>query len=223
LSPEFAFPTLPALDPADQAALEAACSRRTFRRGEALYAQGDEAAPVLFPAVGVVRAIANLADGDGVLAGLVGPGGAIGLAPALTGRAASHAATALTEVLGFAIDGPRLRRLAAERPGLGLALTALLADEMAQAHDELACGAYHKIEARLARLLLRLPIGAEGLALTQDDLAQMLAVQRTTVTMLAHRLKAGGLIAYSRARLRIVDRGRLAKVACGCPVSAVGG
>jgi CRP-like cAMP-binding protein len=214
LSPE--FPALPALDPADHAALQAACSPRTLRRGEVLYRQGDEDAPVLFPAAGVVRAIASLADGDGVLAALVGPGGAVGLAAALAGRAANHSAIAMTEVAGFAIDGLRLRRLAAERPGLGLGLTGLLADEMSQAHDELACGAHHKIEARLARLLLRLPTGGEGLAVTQEELAQMLAVQRTTVTMLAQRLKAAGQIAYSRARLRILDRERLARVACGC-------
>lgn len=215
MSPE--FPALAALDPADHAALQAACSPRTLGRGETLYRQGDEATAVLFPAGGVVRAIAGLPDGDGVLAAIIGPGGAAGLASALANRAATHSALALTEVTGFAIDGPRLRRLAAERPGLGLGLTALLADEMAQAHDELACGAHHKIEARLARLLLRLPIGAEGLAVTQEELSQMLAVQRTTVTMLAHRLKETGLIAYSRARLRILDRERLARVACGCP------
>lgn len=217
MSPQ--FPALPSIDPADHAALQTACSPRTLGRGEALYRQGDEAAAVLFPASGVIRATASLADGDGVLAALVGPGGAAGLAPALAGRAANHTAIALTEVVGFAIDGPRLRRLAAERPGLAVGLTALLADEMAQAHDELACGAYHKIEARLARLLLRLPIGADGLTVTQDELAQMLAVQRTTVTLLAHRLKEAGLLAYSRARLRILDRERLAKVACGCPAN----
>lgn len=212
-----AFPALSALDPSDQAALEAACSRRELRRGEVLYRQGDEAPLVLFPAAGLVRATASLADGDGVLAGLVGPGGAVGLAPALAGRATSHAAIALTDVDGFAIDGPRLRRLVRDRPDLGLGLADILADEMAQAHDELACGAHHRIEQRLARLLLRLP-GEDAVAITQDELGQMLAVQRTTVTLLAQRLKEAGVVAYSRGRLRILDRQRLSRLACGCPL-----
>lgn len=223
MSAEALFPALSNLSPDDLTALEAACSRRTLRRGEALYRQGDEATTVLFPAAGVVRATASLADGDGVLAALVGPGGAVGLAPALAGRVSNHSAIALSDVVGFAIDGPRLKRLAAERPALGLGLTTLLADEMAQAHDELACGAHHRIEARLARLLLRLVDGDGDLAITQDELAQMLAVQRTTVTLLAHRLKAAGLIGYSRGKLRILQRERLARMACGCPVSAARG
>lgn len=130
----------------------------------------------------------------------------------------------MTDVAGFAVDGPRLRRLAVERPTLGLALSAFLADELAQARDELACCAHHRIEERLARLLLRLPMDArDGLAVTQEELAQMLAVQRTTVTMLAQRLKEAGLLVYSRGRLRAPDRERLARVACGCPLSAARG
>lgn len=222
MSDPHSFPRLPDLQASDQAALEAIAGRRTLGRGEVLYSQGEEAPAVLFPVAGVIRATAGLADGEGVLAGLIGPGGAAGLAPVLAGRPANHAATALSEVVGFAVAASPLRRLATERPALGLALSALLAEQVAQAQDELACCAHHRIEPRLARLLLRLqdPVDTLGVAVTQDELAEMLAVQRTTVTMLAHRLKTVGMIAYSRGKLRIVDRVGMAGLACGCPVSA---
>ncbi|MDO9338194.1 MAG: Crp/Fnr family transcriptional regulator [Caulobacter sp.] len=212
---------LPAFEPDDLAALISAGASRTLKRGEVLYRQGEDAGLVLFPRAGMIRATASLANGEGVLASLVGPGGAAGLAPVLSGGQTTHGAAALTEVVGLAVEGPRLRRLAAERPSLGLVLAGLLAQEMAQAHHELACSAHHRIDQRLARLLLRLDHRAESnaLVITQDDLAHMLAVQRTTVTMLAHRLKTAGMVAYNRGKLRILEHEALLRQACGCPLT----
>ena len=54
------------------------------------------------------------------------------------------------------------------------------------------------------------------LPLTQDCLAIMLGVQRTTVSAAASQLRDEGLIRYSRGQLEIVDRPGLEARACEC-------
>jgi Mn-dependent DtxR family transcriptional regulator len=54
------------------------------------------------------------------------------------------------------------------------------------------------------------------LPLTHDHLAEMLAVRRTTVTVIAGKLQEAGLIRYHRGRIEIVDRLKLEEAACEC-------
>jgi hypothetical protein len=50
----------------------------------------------------------------------------------------------------------------------------------------------------------------------QDLLAEMLGVRRTYVTHVANRLQKRGAIAYSRGKIRIVDRRAVQGLACEC-------
>jgi hypothetical protein len=58
--------------------------------------------------------------------------------------------------------------------------------------------------------------GSDNLAFTQEFLAEMLGVRRTSVTFDAHALKQSGLIKYSRGRIQIVDVDGLHEGACEC-------
>jgi CRP-like cAMP-binding protein len=89
---------------------------------------------------------------------------------------------------------------------------------LAQVMQSVACNAFHPIEARAARWLLHAQdrIGGDRLALTQESLAGLLGVQRTTVNAVARVLQEQGLIAYRRGAVQVVDRQGLAAAACGC-------
>ena len=56
----------------------------------------------------------------------------------------------------------------------------------------------------------------DEIQLTQELLAMMLGVQRTTVTQVAGVLQAAGLIRIHRGRIEIVDRAGLERRACEC-------
>lgn len=56
----------------------------------------------------------------------------------------------------------------------------------------------------------------DEVCLTQEELAIMTGVQRTTVNASAMALRAAGVIRYSRGRVGIADRGGLENAACGC-------
>jgi Mn-dependent DtxR family transcriptional regulator len=52
--------------------------------------------------------------------------------------------------------------------------------------------------------------------MTQEFLGQMLGVRRPTVSEVAGRLQAEGLIHYTRGRVVLVDRSGLERVTCTC-------
>src|SRR5207302_577913 len=89
---------------------------------------------------------------------------------------------------------------------------------LAQVQQTAACNALHHLEERLARWLLQALDRTDGsnLPLTQELISQMLAVRRTTVTVIANKLQQAGLIRYHRGRIEIVDRLKLEEAACEC-------
>jgi CRP-like cAMP-binding protein len=88
----------------------------------------------------------------------------------------------------------------------------------AQAQQSAACFATHHVQARLCRWLLRARdlSGSDTLLLTQEYLADMLGVRRTSVTVVAHTLQAAGLIKYTRGKIQILDPAALQEGACEC-------
>jgi DNA-binding GntR family transcriptional regulator len=55
-----------------------------------------------------------------------------------------------------------------------------------------------------------------AIPVTQEFLAQMLGVRRTTVTIAAQLLQSAGLIRYRRGLIQIVDRPKLEELSCEC-------
>ena len=84
--------------------------------------------------------------------------------------------------------------------------------------QSVACNALHSVEARFCRWLLTCHdrISTDTIALTQEFLADMLGVQRTTVTAVARSLQDKGVIRYRRGVVDIIDRGALEALACEC-------
>jgi CRP-like cAMP-binding protein len=71
---------------------------------------------------------------------------------------------------------------------------------------------------RLCHWLLRCRdlLDSDDIELTEEFLAEMLGVQRTTVTVVAGALQKSGLIQYRRGHVRLLDRDRLVDGACEC-------
>jgi CRP-like cAMP-binding protein len=78
--------------------------------------------------------------------------------------------------------------------------------------------ATHDVQSRLCRWLLRARdlSGSDDLPFTQEFLAEMLGVRRTSVTAVALTLQQAGLIRYSRGKIRVLDVDGLRDAACEC-------
>jgi CRP-like cAMP-binding protein len=89
---------------------------------------------------------------------------------------------------------------------------------LAQAHQSVACNALHGVEQRLCRWLLASNDRTDRavVELTQQYLATMVGVQRTTITQSLRDLTAAGLISQGRGQIRILNRKGLEQRACEC-------
>jgi CRP-like cAMP-binding protein len=87
-----------------------------------------------------------------------------------------------------------------------------------QARVTAACNALHLTEARFCRWLLQSADRAASntLNLTQELLAEMLGVRRTSITEVASKIQGSGAISYSRGVIKIIDRHVLETQACEC-------
>lgn len=89
---------------------------------------------------------------------------------------------------------------------------------LVQAQQSAACNATHTVEARLARWLLRSRDlqDNDDLVLTQEFLGEMLAVRRTSVSVVANMFQQAGFIRYSRGHIRSLNLDGLRETACEC-------
>lgn len=167
---------------------------------------------------GLISTDALTDKGESVEVGVIGREGFSGL-PALLGQPQmSH--SVLIQGIG---DGLRIRSSIVRDEFLkGGTLQRMVHAftylQMVQVTQSVLCNRMHEVDARLARWLLTSAdrMESESLNLTQEFLAQMLGVQRSTVTVAAGELQRGGMIGYSRGKINIVDRAALTRVACEC-------
>jgi CRP-like cAMP-binding protein len=87
-----------------------------------------------------------------------------------------------------------------------------------QAAQTAGCNARHTVEQRLARWLLLCAHRNKSriLPLSQEYLADMLGVSRTSITVIAGTFQKRNLIQYARGRIDLIDPIGLEKLACEC-------
>jgi len=81
-----------------------------------------------------------------------------------------------------------------------------------------ACNGAHSLKERLARWLLMMHDRSDDdeLPITQDLLAEMLGVQRPTISNAVRELELAGCIERRRRQVTILDRQGLADASCEC-------
>ena len=88
---------------------------------------------------------------------------------------------------------------------------------LSQVMQSAACTAFHSIPERAARWLLHTQDRAgDRIELTQEALAGLLGVQRTTVNAVLRTLQDEGLVAGGRGVVHVSDRAGLKRRACEC-------
>jgi CRP-like cAMP-binding protein len=90
--------------------------------------------------------------------------------------------------------------------------------KLRRAQQIIACNAAHSVEERACRWLLLTYDQAHQshIQLTHEALAQMLGVQRQTVSVVAGTLQRAGLISYRRGQIEVRDAAGLRNAACEC-------
>ncbi len=179
---------------------------------------GDLIQRVYFPTSGLISLVIATERGDVAEVGMVGREGAVGLQTAFGPRASYARAIVQVPGMAYSIAADALREAihrSEEAQALVIHYTEVL---WAEAQQLAACNAVHDASLRLARWLLQSAdrTGTEQVRLTQEFLGEMLGIRRTSVTLLAQKLQARGIIRSSRGRIAIADRTALEACACKC-------
>ncbi|MDF3814113.1 MULTISPECIES: Crp/Fnr family transcriptional regulator [Rhodopseudomonas] len=198
--------------------LGAACRTVDLVLSDILVEAGAQLRLIYFPHSGVISKLVSLAQGDSVEVGMIGREGVFGAA-AGDERELSRT-TGIVRFPGTAsvIEVERFQAICAQSEPLRAALMQCQWRYLMQAERTAACNAAHSIEARFCRQLLmfRARARSDKLPLTQDVVAQMLGVQRNSISLVAIALQQAGLLRYSRGHLEILDVDGLTERSCTC-------
>jgi len=148
----------------------------------------------------------------------IGPEGALGLMAAVAPRQSLSRAIVQTPLKASRIGAERLHEAWSRSPALRHLVDRHTEALYGHAIQSVACNALHSVEERFCRWLLTCHdrISSDTVALTQEFLADMLGVQRTTVTAVARSLQDKGIIRYRRGIVDIIDRPALQQLTCEC-------
>jgi CRP-like cAMP-binding protein len=186
--------------------------------GDVVAEPGEPVQKVYFPNSGVISLRVEMATGEMIETAMVGHDGGVNASAALDGNISLHKSIVQAAGTASAIMPDELKSLCNEFEPLRSALLHHEYVLFAEVQQSAACNASHKIDARLCRWLLRLRdlTGSEDIQLTQEYLAEMLGVRRTSVSVIAENLQKAGLIKYRRGHIRLMEIKRLEQAACEC-------
>ena len=186
--------------------------------GQTLHRAGDAIQRVYFPEVGIISAMAVMADGSVLEIGMIGAEGMVGASVALGATTSSSEMICQTDGAAYCLPVQTLTRAMERAPHLERLLLKFVHAFGVQVAQIAACNVHHELSQRLARWLLAAHdrSGVVELALTHELLAVMLGVRRSTISVAAAALQKAGVIRYQHGRMTILDRAGLEAAACEC-------
>ena len=209
---------LAALELEDFALLEPDLESVTLSLGQVLYEPGDIIRHVYFPHDAVVSLVNVMEDGGSVEVGVFGREGVMGLLSALATREAFGRYIVQMDGTASRASYERLNELRNARPKLRQLIAFYGEALLAQTFQTVSCNAVHVVEARCCRWILSMHdrTDQDTLPLTHEFLAEMLGVQRSSVSVVTRTLQTAGLIRQSRGGITVSDRAGLEETACEC-------
>lgn len=209
---------LAALTESEKSALLRNADREELAPRQTFFAPGVPIRSIFFLEDGMASELVRLSDGRAVDIAPIGIEGLIGL-PLLLGATSNHHHS-LMQIQGSATRVPATDALRCLNQGQQFRTLVFryAHARFLQTTQSAACNLLHTIEQRLARWLMvaRFHTRKESFGITQEFLAEMLGANRSTITMALRDFEKSGLVNYRRSFLEIINREKLAGVACEC-------
>ena len=188
-------------------------------QGEQILLDADSSLDhVFFPESGVVSVVAVYADGNIIEMATIGREGCTGVQAVFGARASS--ARLLVQIPGAAAKMPRAAfdRAMKSMPSFRGLMFAYVQAFLEQVLVSVACNGRHSLKERLARWLLMMRDRSDDdvMPIGQNLLAEMLGVQRPSITHAIAALEGAGLVERGRQQITILDRQGLIEASCEC-------
>ena len=209
---------LAALDADDFAVLEPFLEMVDLPKGAVLYEAGERIGYTYFPHDAIVSLVDVMEDGRVAEVALFGREGLVGLLSAFISGEALGRYVVLVSGTASRISLKQMGRVLVLRSRLRRMVGAFNEALLAQAFHTVACNTLHPVEARCCRWLLNTHdrMDQDTLPLTHETLAEMLGVQRSTVSTVLRVLQTSGLIEQRRGGIVVTDRAALEQATCDC-------
>ncbi len=211
------IPLFASLSKAQYEALARIGVRRSSRKGERIFSEGDEGAGFYVVVAGRVKIFKVSADGKEQILHLFGPGESFGEVSVFTGQGfpADAVTAAQTTLLFF----PRaaFSALIQKDPTLALNMMAQLSRRLMQFAGLIEDLSLKEVPGRLAKYLLYLGAkdgdGGVELDVSKGQLASLLGTIPETLSRILAKMNRRGLIRSRGAQIRIIDRRGLEEIA----------
>lgn len=182
--------------------LAEACVRRTYRRNQYLWNQGDDGARLVVVASGLVKVVLSSEHGDEVLLATLGPGETLGELALLDGAPRSAAVVAVEPTTVLTLSRETVLGLLSNQPTVLDALLRSLGGLVRRLTEQTGDLVFLDLGGRLAKLLVRLAEAHRepgrpavvDLGLSQSDLASMVGATRPAVNRVLQSMAARGMI-----------------------------
>lgn len=193
----------------------------SYRRGQALFYEGNPVVGVFCIRSGLVKVYKSVPRDRRHILYLAEPGDVLGIESLLTGTLHSATAEMIDDGVVCQIDRGELQRLLAARPDLVQALARVFANQLTRSEEERADLATSGVRERLAKTLLALATrfgeGPDersiGLKLSRGDLAEMIGASTETTIRQLLEFRDDGLVSMNGRTILLEDPEKLARMA----------
>ena len=191
--------------------------RRRFARGEVIFHEGDPGDTMHLVTQGHIAIRTTTPVGDVAMLRVLSPGEFFGELAVISPGPRNATASALDRAETLAIPKPQLDELRV-RPAVDAVVIEALATEIRRLSAMLTEAMYLPSEKRLFRRLAGLASAfghddehATIVPLTQEELAQLAGVTRSTANRLLKQAEAEGVVRVTRAKVEILDDAALTR------------
>jgi CRP-like cAMP-binding protein len=186
--------------------------------GQNLHQRGMPLSYVYFPSTAVISALLPMKEGPAIEIGTIGNEGYCASEMSTGAETSLHDYVCQIEGEALWMKAADFGHLMERMPELRRLAGAYLQGFLTQISQSVTCNTLHNLESRFARwvLLTYDRVRSDRFSLTQDFLAEMLAVQRPSVSLVANTFERAGMIQYSEGRMQILGRENLEEASCEC-------
>jgi len=190
-----------------------------LKRGSVIYAEGDSARGCYFVYSGVLKVFKTGLEGKEQIIRFAKPGDIIGFRSVLSQEPACTSSKVVEDAIVCFIPHHSLTQLLQENPEFSMELIKLTCKELGQANNYITDIAQKSVRERLAEVLIQLMetfgLAADNtlqIALTREELANMVGTATESVIRLLSEFKSDGLVEIKGRKIKIVDVRSLKRV-----------
>ncbi|MDQ1772979.1 cyclic nucleotide-binding domain-containing protein [Labilibaculum sp. A4] len=190
-----------------------------YKRGSIIYSEGDSAKGCYFLFSGVLKVFKTGLEGKEQIIRFAKPGDLIGFRSVLSQERACTSAKVIEDAIVCFIPGKVLTKLIQENSNFAMELIQLTCRELDEANDYITDIAQKTVRERLAEILIQLETafgltedGTLKIALTREELANMVGTATESVIRLLSEFKSDQLIELNGRKIKILNTKALKKV-----------